>query len=98
MKLGHRAAARAGRPHRLGLQGRVILVFGAGAALVSMTVAVVTYAVAYHYLLYRTGRWYSPSVSVGRNIIPASIMDEVRAGNPAEQRVVLDGAPVIVVG
>jgi two-component system sensor histidine kinase MtrB len=144
MKLVHGSAARAGRPHRLGLQGRVILVFGAGAALVSMTVAVVTYAVAYHYLLsrretgsvtqtlanarfvqqelrspitdvpavlsslitpegtrvllYRSGRWYSPSVSVGRNIIPASIMDEVRAGNPAEQRVVLDGTPVIVVG
>jgi signal transduction histidine kinase len=118
--------------------------FGIGAALVSMVLALVTYGVAYHYLLsrrqsgsvtqtlanarfvqqelqspltdipdvlsslvtpegtrsllYRAGRWYSPSVSVGRGSLPASLTTAVRAGNPAEQRFVLDGTPSIAVG
>lgn len=118
--------------------------FGIGAALVSLTLALVTYAVAYHYLLsrrqtgsvtqtlanarfvqqelqspstdipgvlsslvtpegtrsllYRGGRWYSPSVSLGRGSLPTSLTATVRAGHPAEQRFVLDGTPSLAVG
>ncbi len=121
-----------------------MLAFGIGAALVSTTLALATYAVAYHYLLsrrqtgsatqtltnahfvqqelesssanipnvlsslvtpegtrsllYRSGRWYSPSVSLGRDSLPPSLTAVVRAGHPAEQRFVLDGTPSIAVG
>ncbi|HUY21615.1 MAG TPA: HAMP domain-containing sensor histidine kinase [Acidimicrobiales bacterium] len=144
MRRAPRRGAPDERSHRLGLRARATLAFGTGAALVSMTLAVVTYAVAHHYLLsrrqtgsitqafvsagfvqqelrspladvpgvlsslvtpqgtrsllYRGGRWYSPSVTLGWGSLPASLTGPVRAGSPAEQRVVVDGTPAIAVG
>lgn len=132
------------QPHRLGLRNRAMLAFGTGAAIVSGALALVTYAVANHYLLsrrqassvtqafvnarfvqqelqspfgnipdvlsslvvpegtrsliFRNGRWYSTSVSIGRDKIPSSLTHVVVAGRPAEQRVVLDGIPAVAVG
>jgi len=141
---GHHSTATEQGPHLLGLRRRAILAFGAGATLVSMTLAFATYAVAHHYLLsrrqtssvirtmanarfvqqelaspnsiipdvlsslataqgtqsllYRHGRWFSPSVSIGHSYVPSSLIEAVAAGNPAEQRTVIDGAPAIAVG
>jgi signal transduction histidine kinase len=128
----------------MGLHTRTTLVFGVGAALVSITLALATYAVAHHYLLsrrqagsvtqafisasfvqqelesrladvpdvlsslvtpegtqsllYRHGHWYSPSASVGEHDIPTSLAAAVRAGNSAEQRVVIGTTPATAVG
>ena len=131
-------------PRRIGLRSRTMIAFGAGAALVSMTLAVVTYSVAQHYLLsrresgsvtqafigasfvqqelqsrvadvpdilsslvtpegtqallYRHGRWYSPSVTIGQADIPLSFTAAVRAGHVAEQRIIVGGTVATAVG
>jgi len=49
-------------------------------------------------LVLRHGRWYSNSISLGAASLPVSLTDAVAGGHVAEQRVVLDGTPVVAVG
>lgn len=44
------------------------------------------------------GIWFSTSASVGGSPAPPKLVDTVMAGNVAEQRVVVDGTPTIIVG
>ena len=49
-------------------------------------------------LVYRNGRWFSTSVSVGRDSLPTALLSLVRAVTPATQRVVINGSPELAVG
>jgi two-component system, OmpR family, sensor histidine kinase MtrB len=49
-------------------------------------------------LLLHRGQWISSGNSVDPKRLPKALIDEVRAGQAAHQRVVLDGAPVLAVG
>ena len=49
-------------------------------------------------LLYRNGRWFSTSVSVGHAALPTPLVDTVLRGAPARQRISLPGGPAVAVG
>lgn len=46
----------------------------------------------------RGGQWYSSSLGVGREVVPAALSERVRAGRPARITVTLDGIPTVIVG
>jgi len=48
--------------------------------------------------VYRRGVWFSTSASVGGTPAPPALLRTVLAGNTAEQRIILDGTPTVVVG
>ncbi len=48
--------------------------------------------------VYRGGRWYSTTVSVGKSSLPKSLTDAVLRGRPAYQRVDMAGSPAIAIG
>src|SRR3954463_16543797 len=43
-------------------------------------------------------RWFATSLVVGRDLIPIAMRAEVAAGEPAQQRFVVDGEPWLAVG
>ena len=49
-------------------------------------------------LVYRSGQWYSTSVSVGRSSLPTALLKMVRGGTPAMQRVGVSGSTGLAVG
>lgn len=49
-------------------------------------------------LLYFNGRWHARSADVRGESIPAPLQQMVRSGEPAVQRVRLDGQPILLVG
>ena len=51
-----------------------------------------------HSFIYRRGLWYSSSAAVSGTAIPGDLSRAVEGGNVADQRVVLDGVPSLVVG
>lgn len=46
----------------------------------------------------RGGQWYSSSLGVGREIVPARLADRVNSGRPARTTVTVDGVPTVIVG
>ncbi|MGQ0842502.1 MAG: sensor histidine kinase [Sporichthyaceae bacterium] len=44
------------------------------------------------------GQWYSSTLGVGPDVVPAALSERVRAGRPASVTVVLDGYSTVVVG
>lgn len=46
----------------------------------------------------RGGQWYSSSLGVGREVVPAELTDRVKNGQPARITMTLDGVPTVVVG
>ncbi len=127
-----------------GLRGRIAITFGAGALLISGTLATCTFVFAQTYLyhqreqtairqasldaifvsdqldsadadipdilsnagsagsgsivLQRAGQWYSSSLGLGREVVPADLAERVQAGRPARVRATLDGVPSLIVG
>ena len=49
-------------------------------------------------LLYRDGQWFSSSASVGGTSLPERLLATVRAGSPAEQRVLIASRPALAIG
>ena len=49
-------------------------------------------------LLYRDGRWFSTSVSVGHAALPTPLVNTVLRGAPARQRISLPSGPAVAVG
>lgn len=49
-------------------------------------------------LVERDGEWYSSSLGVGREVVPADLAERVNAGNAARTTVTLDGVPTVIVG
>lgn len=49
-------------------------------------------------LLYRDGRWFSTSITVGRSALPTDLVDAVRSGSVATQRIPIQGGPALAVG
>jgi len=142
LRARHRGVDRARRPWSL--RARTALTFGAGAALVSSALALITYAVTSQQLLdqretsslrqayvnarlfkdelappganmegalsslasangaqvlvYRKHLWFSTSVLTGRQLLPPKLVSTVLAGNPAEQRIMVEGAPALAIG
>jgi signal transduction histidine kinase len=49
-------------------------------------------------LVHRAGSWYSRSADTGvTGAVPAALQERANAGNPAVQRIVVDGVPAVVV-
>jgi signal transduction histidine kinase len=48
--------------------------------------------------LYRSGRWYSTALIASPDRLPAELIELVRSGQGASQRLVLDGDPFLAVG
>jgi len=51
-----------------------------------------------HVFIYRHGIWFSNAASVSNTGISSALLRSVVHGVPVEQRVILDGAPAVVVG
>lgn len=49
-------------------------------------------------LLLDGGQWFTTSLTVGRQDLPGSLRDAVVEGRPSQQRVVIDGRPMVAVG
>lgn len=49
-------------------------------------------------LLDRDGEWYSSSLGVGREVVPARLAERIDAGHPARTTVTLEGVPTVIVG
>ncbi|MDP8992420.1 MAG: HAMP domain-containing histidine kinase [Actinomycetota bacterium] len=49
-------------------------------------------------VLHHRGEWFAASLAIGRDDLPAQLRDSVVGGEPSRQRILLDGAPKIVVG
>ncbi|WP_433169183.1 HAMP domain-containing sensor histidine kinase [Kribbella sp. CA-247076] len=49
-------------------------------------------------LLFRSGRWYSTALVSSPDRLPAELIDLVRGGTAATQRLIVDGEPVLAVG
>ena len=71
---------------------------GAPAANVATVLSSLTLAQGTRSLIYRDGRWFSTSVAVGRSVLPAGLVNTVRAGGPARQRISIGGVPAVAVG
>jgi len=48
--------------------------------------------------IYRRGLWYSSAAAVGGTAVPPALAKTVERGSVADERVVLDGVPTLVVG
>ena len=70
----------------------------APAADVAATLSSLASANGVRALVYRHHQWFSTSVSIGYQSIPASLSSTVLAGNPAQQRIVINGQPAFAVG
>ena len=46
----------------------------------------------------REGQWYSSSLGVGREVVPADLAERVSTGAPARITVTVDGVPTVIVG
>jgi signal transduction histidine kinase len=49
-------------------------------------------------VLEQAGQWYSSSLGIGRDVVPAQLRESVDAGRPAHITVTLDGFPTVIVG
>ncbi|HEV2369465.1 MAG TPA: HAMP domain-containing sensor histidine kinase [Acidimicrobiales bacterium] len=49
-------------------------------------------------LVFRAGRWYSTSVSVGRSVLPEQLVSVVQSGAPARQRITISSGAAVVIG
>jgi len=49
-------------------------------------------------LVLRHGLWFSTSALVGRSALPVALVAAVRSGDPADQRILLNGTPALAVG
>lgn len=49
-------------------------------------------------LVERQGQWYSSSLGVDRDVVPADLAMRVNAGRPARITVMIDGIPTVIVG
>jgi two-component system sensor histidine kinase MtrB len=71
---------------------------GAPSAKIADALTVVAAANGVHSFIYRAGLWYSSSAAVSGTAIPKDLTRTVRRRNVADQLVVLDGVPTLVVG
>ncbi len=49
-------------------------------------------------VVHQRGRWFSSSLDVGRDKVPAALRRDVESGEPSVMRVRINGSPVMVVG
>ncbi|MDA8310107.1 MAG: HAMP domain-containing sensor histidine kinase [Actinomycetota bacterium] len=71
---------------------------GVPPANIASALSSVTTASGVRSLVYRNGHWYSSSAAMSGTAVPAELVRSVVDGNVADQRVLLDGVPTLVVG
>ena len=71
---------------------------GAPSAKIGDALSSVANADGVHSFIYRAGLWYSSSATVSGTAIPEALTKTVLHGNVADQRVLLDNEPTLVVG
>ena len=49
-------------------------------------------------VVHQRGRWFSSSLDVGRDKVPAALQHDVESGSPSIMRVKVNGSPAVVVG
>ncbi len=85
--------------HQTFANARLVKVeLGAPSTKIGGVLSSVTTANGVHSFIYRRGLWYASSAAVSGTNIPKDLTRTVVQGNVADQRVVLDGVPTLVVG